>query len=126
MIPWIPAAAWAGLLVFLSSRPSLPAPQLSHFDKVAHFVAYAVLGTALAHAVSRSGWPLVVAVVLGLAFGASDELHQSLVPGRDASFLDWVADAAGVTVAVLVYARWRHHRAARRPGASSDAEPLRV
>jgi VanZ family protein len=114
LLPWVPAAAWAALLFFLSSRPSLPSPDVAHFDKVAHFGAYLVLGGLLAFAVDRAGLPLVVAVVLGSAYGASDEIHQMFVPGRTPSVADWVADTAGVLTAVLLYARWRAPRTGGR------------
>lgn len=107
---WVPAIAWAALLFFLSSRESLPAPRLPHFDKVAHFGAYLVLGALLALAADRSRLPLWVAILLGIAYGASDEVHQMFVPGRTSSLGDLAADAAGVLVAVLCYARGRARR----------------
>ncbi len=107
LLPWAPALAWAALLFVLSSRPSLPSPGVQHFDKAAHFGAYAVLGAFLAFAAARTGWPLRLAAALGILYGASDEIHQMFVPGRSASVLDWLADAAGVLAAVYLYARWR-------------------
>lgn len=114
---WIPAVAWAALLFLLSSRPSLPAPDVPHLDKAAHFAAYAVMGLLLAFATDRSRWPLWIAVALGAAYGAADEVHQMFVPGRSPSVLDWVADAAGTLAAVLLYARWRAARPSPEPEA---------
>jgi VanZ family protein len=55
------------------------------------------------------------AVVITLAYAASDELHQSFVDGRVGSPVDWLFDAAGVGLAgVLVVLRER-----RRPAAGS-------
>jgi VanZ family protein len=53
----------------------------------------------------------VITLVLVPLVGAADEWHQSLTPGRDPSFWDWVADALG-TVA-FVHAYWRHARRSR-------------
>jgi len=36
-------------------------------------------------------------------YAASDEVHQSFVPGREMSILDWLADAAGILISGYVY-----------------------
>lgn len=117
LLAWLPAVAWAGTIFWLSSRSRVPGPELPGFDKAAHFGAYAVLGWLLAFAAERSRLPLWVAVVLGLLYGASDEIHQVFVPGRAPDVLDWFADAAGIAAATFVYVRRRAGRAAARPAA---------
>jgi VanZ family protein len=122
VLPWLPAVAWAGVIFYLSSRPTLPVePRFPHFDKAAHFGAYAVLGALLAFGADRTRVPLAVAIVLGVAYGASDEVHQMFVPGRSPDVLDWAADAAGVLAACLLYTRWRSRRAAARAAAGAGA-----
>lgn len=111
-LAWLPAAAWAGTIFYLSSRPRVPSPDVPGFDKVAHFGAYAVLGVLLAFAAGRSALPIAVAALLGVAYGATDEIHQMFVPGRSPDVLDWCADAAGVLAACILYTRWRLRRAA--------------
>ena len=95
---WIALLAYMALLTFLPHQSSLPtvADWLPHQDKVQHFLAYALLG-ALAHrALPGTGiGRLLGAMLLAGLFGVSDELHQALVPGRDPSALDWLADALG-------------------------------
>lgn len=125
-LPWLPAAAWAATIYWLSSRRTLPGPEVPYFDKVAHFGAYAVLGALLAFAADRSRVPLAVAVVLGLLYGASDEIHQVYVPGRSPDVLDWAADAAGVAAACFLYFRWRSRRAAARSAAGAGASLQRA
>lgn len=39
-------------------------------------------------------WKILVAI--GSLFAASDEWHQSFIPGRDASVLDWISDCVGI------------------------------
>jgi VanZ family protein len=112
LLPWLPAAAWAGVIFYLSSQPTVPAPEIPNVDKVAHFGAYAVLGALLAFAVHRSRVSVLVAVALGVLYGLSDEVHQMYVPGRSPDVLDWAADAAGVITACYLYTRWRSRRAA--------------
>jgi VanZ family protein len=112
LLPWLPAAGWAGLIFFLSSLSTIPlAPPVPHLDKAGHFAVYLVLGALLAHATARTGWPLALAVGLGVVYGMTDEVHQTFVPGRTATVGDWVADAAGVLAGVYLYSRLR----ARRP-----------
>jgi VanZ family protein len=121
VLAWLPALAWAALIFSLSAEPALPAPEVPYFDKVAHFGAYAVLGACLAFAVHRSTLPLALAVFLGVAYGASDEIHQMFVPGRSPDVFDWVADAAGVAAAVFLYSRWRVRRGAPAGAAMTRA-----
>ena len=120
-LAWLPATAWAGLIFWLSSLPTVPAPEVPYIDKVAHFGAYAVLGALLAFAADRSRTPLAAAVLLGVLYGASDEVHQMFVPGRSADVLDWCADAAGVLAAVYLYTLWRLRRAGPRDAAGGEA-----
>lgn len=70
------------------------------FDKAVHFIYYGLMAGLLAHAVGRR-W-LWVPLILVPAIGAADEWNQSMIAGRDASFWDWLADAAG-TAAVVGY-----------------------
>lgn len=42
------------------------------------------------------------AVLIGVLYGASDELHQSFVPARSAELHDVLVDAIGVAVGVLI------------------------
>ena len=71
------------------------------FDKVVHFTYYGLMAVLLAHAVGPGSlWiPLIIVPLVGVA----DEWNQLLIPGRDASIWDWVADGIGVTVFVYAY-----------------------
>jgi VanZ family protein len=69
-----------------------------------HVVAYAVLAAACWFALTARTRPRAALLVLGLAvlYGIADEIHQSHVPGRDASIADVVSDAFGAAIAVHV------------------------
>lgn len=108
---WLPAAAYAALIFYLSSKPDLSPPvRMDHADKAAHFLEYGVLGLLLL----RGAWVqwhgrsrrLVVAfpLVAGAILAAADEIFQGTV-GRQRSAADWGADVAGLLVAVLVGVR---------------------
>lgn len=101
------AVVWMALIFYLSSQPHVSVPDLfDSQDKAGHFIAYGVLGFF----VSGSFWhrPLrgrdvIVAAVLTLLYGASDEFHQSFVPGRDVSGLDLLADGIGGAIAAYMF-----------------------
>jgi len=105
---WAFVMAVAGLIVVASSRGAVAGPPIDHFDKVVHFSVYGLLGTLVVRALGHRRW--VLAVVIVSLFGASDEWHQSFVPGRAMEFGDWVADTLGAAVAAFGYARWSRYR----------------
>jgi VanZ family protein len=103
---WVPVLLWAGLIFGLSSVPDL-GTGLGTWDlvlrKLGHFCEYAVLGVLLLRATGREP----VAAAAGVAYAASDELHQHFVPGRHAAFRDVAIDAAGVLAGLLLARRLR-------------------
>jgi VanZ family protein len=64
---------------------------------------YAVLGGLLYRALGRE--PLALAA--GIAYAATDELHQHFVRGRHASPVDVAIDAVGVALGMLLWLRLR-------------------
>jgi VanZ family protein len=87
----------------LSSVPSLSSG-LS-FDyvlrKCAHMTEYAILAVLLLRALGRE----LPAFALGVAYAASDELHQHFVRGRHASPVDVAIDAVGLLIGLAVWRR---------------------
>lgn len=75
---------------------------------MAHFVFYSVLGYCIAIALLRhknSRVNVAVAVIIGVAFGVSDEVHQMFVPGRYPTVSDVVADTFGVAFGLYFFLR---------------------
>jgi VanZ family protein len=101
---WLPVLLWAAVIFAFSSVPDL-GTGLGTWDlvlrKLAHATEYAVLGALLLRAV-RDELP---ALALGVAYAASDEVHQHFVEGRHAAPLDVLIDAVGVTLGVVVWRR---------------------
>jgi hypothetical protein len=69
----------------------------------------------------------LVAIALAVAFGAADEWHQSFTPGRDASWLDLLADTVGATAGALAVTWYSRRRCPAPPSSvsagSSPASP---
>jgi VanZ family protein len=124
---WLPAIAWAALIFFLSSRHTLPEPPGPlGWDKLQHTLGYAAGGFLLARAAGVRGRGLVIAIALGLLYGASDEVHQAFVPGRNSDVHDWLADALGVVAGAfiqrfIVLRRGRGGRSAASRAAEASA-----
>ena len=94
------------LLYLLSARSDLVLITLPVWDKVLHAGAYGMLAglsiRAFHGGLGRlAPWPTVFALLLTIAYGMLDEIHQSRVAGRDASMLDWLADVVGAGLVVL-------------------------
>ena len=108
-------------IVYLSSLSMIDIPSsFSGRDKLVHASVWAVLGALLALTAARPGTrSAVVAIVAAGVFGVSDEIHQSFVPGRDASLLDLLADTVGGTVGAFAVT-W--YSARRWPVPSSPSE----
>lgn len=103
---WILTAAyWVGIFVLTHLPPEELARAPHIWDKAAHFLAYFLLALCLGGSLMltfphRRGIPLYV-LLIGFSYGVVDELLQPFVR-RDATVLDWVADALGVWVAVMI------------------------
>jgi VanZ family protein len=104
----LPVVGYAALVFVVSSIPakSMPAGRFWDFDKLIHAGEYGVLSALVWWALTRTSrletWTRAgVTVFMAGAYGISDELHQSLVPGRAASGYDVIADIAGAAMATL-------------------------
>jgi VanZ family protein len=105
----LPLIAYAVVIFLLSSLAGLPG-SLKLFtvqDKVLHFLEFSILGWLLWQSARR--WRislpklslLIAVLLLGAVYAASDEFHQSYVPGRDCHILDWTADTVGLAAGAL-------------------------
>lgn len=120
--PLLPAAAYYGVIFFLSSRSRLPeGPAFPLSDKLIHGLTFAGFALLLLWGFRRvltarpaAAWQ--AAAVVGILGGILDEVHQLFVPLRQADPADALADAAGV-LAVLAFGL----RRVRSRGGDADA-----
>jgi VanZ family protein len=109
LTPWIPAALWAGVLFFLSSRSWGDAPsRIPVDDSVVHFGLYFVFGVLLALGRRLAVEPpsFFRVFIIGLLYALSDEVHQLFVPGRTFDPMDLLADGLGVLIGLGTVHRW--------------------
>ncbi|MEW6380791.1 MAG: VanZ family protein [bacterium] len=95
------------LIFFLSSQSRLPipAPRIPYGDKLCHCLEFAVLGYLLMRALIHGGYSripqnasLLLAIVIAVLFGLTDEIHQVFVPLRQSDMFDLLADGLGATL----------------------------
>jgi VanZ family protein len=108
---WLPALLWMALIFAFSTRHGgghLPAAEVA-LRKLAHVTEYFVLTALLLRALRRSQVTaaVAVAIVVALAYAASDEWHQSFVPGRTATPRDVAIDGIGIALAAIAVTRSR-------------------
>ena len=101
---WFPVIFYAGLIFYYSSL-SYPLGDISLFpqaDKIIHFFEFAFLGLLLRRALlnTSAGYlqrrAILWTIILGIAYGISDEFHQYFVPCRTATLGDLLFDTFGI------------------------------
>lgn len=108
---WLPPIVWIALIFALSAQHGgghLPAAEVA-LRKLAHVAEYLVLTLLLVRALRRAGANAAVPAAMAgaLAYAATDEWHQSFVPGRTATVRDVAIDGIGIALAALAATRTR-------------------
>lgn len=111
---------WVALLTLLSAQSEewrwtvwqgLHLPVFPGVDKLQHLLFFAVFGMLVARCWLRLGGgagsaQLVAGGLAAALVGVLDEWHQSFVPGRTVSALDWTADVLGALLGALLVVIW--------------------
>jgi len=108
---WLPVAAYAGLIFYLSSlsQPEEYVPSLLEElgDKVLHAMEFGMLGIlcyrAFRHAAGAwtAHYALLLAVAASVGYALTDEVHQAFVPLREPDAWDLLADSIGASIAAF-------------------------
>lgn len=106
---WLPALFLTLAIFAFSSRRGDELPDFQSWDylvkKAAHAVGYGLLALSYLRALPRRSYFL--AWLLAVSYSATDEFHQSFVPGRHAAIADVVVfDNLGALAALIIH-RWR-------------------
>jgi VanZ family protein len=112
---WLPALLWAGFIFFVSAQPKEAFERFGLtgllLTTMGHLITYAVLMLFVSLALHYGSkiptrFVLVTAFVVIALYGLTDEYHQSFVPGRTPTLIDWLVDLAGAAV-VWLFLAWR-------------------
>jgi VanZ family protein len=102
------------LAIFIQSSIGslkLPGIEFDLADKILHFLVFGILGILTAKGLRSAKNRILkenytsLTFLICIIYGASDEIHQYFVPGRHASWGDWIADTLGIVMMVWIYKR---------------------
>ena len=109
MVKWFPSIIVMAGIYYMSSRTGQELTSLFQFFSSlnwGHLVAYFVLALTFLYplkdrfTLKRS---MVIAILLSVIYGFTDEWHQMYVPGRAPDIYDIMNDTIGASIAMLVY-----------------------
>jgi VanZ family protein len=105
---WLPALFFMVVIFSFSSQPSDNLPNFLSWDyvikKMGHALGYGLLALSYFHFFKYDHKKYWLAWLLAIIFSATDEFHQSFVPGRHASIIDvLVFDNLGAALALWLY-----------------------
>lgn len=108
---WLPVAVYMAGIFAVSSLEHPPVPSAVP-DVDLHAAAYCGLMLVVVRALASARWTgvtyrtLLVAFVITVAYGITDEWHQMYVPSRSAELRDLAADAIGAAIAAVAVKAW--------------------
>lgn len=110
MLRWSPAVIMMILIFIASGTPGDEMPVFGAIDfivkKGGHMIGYAMLAVACYLAAYRTNRNRVRSSVLSLClavtYAASDEYHQSFIPGRSAQVMDVGIDSVGAIAGITL------------------------
>lgn len=101
LVNWLLVIIYASFIFVLSSMSSLGASFFSAFnysDKLLHIIEFFIFGFLLFRALSEYQAPkkaFMTSFFIASLYGFTDELHQYIVPLRNADAFDLLADSLG-------------------------------
>ena len=109
LLVYTPLVVYWLILFVATTLPAASMPSFGVVDKVNHLSAYFILAILLfLTLLFQQKIPLTknrvaaYALIICSLYGMLDEVHQIFIPGRSAEFLDFLADACGALLGVLL------------------------
>ena len=108
---WFPSLLVMLAIFAFSSRPADSLPNFLSWDhfvkKASHMIGYGLLALSYMHLLKYDKKQYWLAWLMVILYAATDEFHQSFVPGRGASAFDvLVFDNLGAIIALWAYSRF--------------------
>lgn len=123
-IRYIPSVVWMGIIFYLSHQPASESAETSRglvdfalnivpvptdyeiiihtiIRKLAHFIAYTILGILIYFAY-RGKQAVLFTLIVCLLFAISDEIHQLFIPGRSGEIRDVLIDVSGAVFGLII------------------------
>jgi VanZ family protein len=112
---WLPALFMMLLIFFISAQPSSQLPNFDWADRAikkgGHVIGYAILAVLYWRAFDFMKNKRWAAWLLVLLYAATDEFHQSFVPGRHATIWDVVIfDNFGALISLWLVSQYRKQK----------------
>ena len=125
---WGPAIIFMSVIFAFSAMPDRDLPEFGGWDYVAkkgaHMLGYALLASSYYYAISKGKSPtkqhFILALCLTALYAASDEWHQSFVPGRNPSLVDVGFDTIGGFIGITVFCVVRKYQYAQQAAANAS------
>jgi VanZ family protein len=108
---WFPALLIMLVIFTLSAQPGADLPNFLDWDyfvkKAGHMIGYGLLSLSYFHLLNYDKRKYWLAWLMAIIFSATDEFHQSFVPGRGSSAFDvLVFDNFGALIGLWLYSRF--------------------
>lgn len=112
---WFPALIVMLVIFLFSSQPGDNLPTFYSWDyfvkKASHMAGYGLLALSYFHFLKYEKNRYWLAWILAILYAATDEFHQSFVPGRHASAFDvFVFDGFGAMLVLWLYSRFENRQ----------------
>jgi VanZ like family/Polymorphic toxin system, DSP-PTPase phosphatase len=104
---WLLVALAIAAAIFVESSRPTPSIGSAFLGNLASILAHIVLFCALAYSLVRAHGSqrlpaAVILAIVAVAYGVSDEIHQSFVAGRDSNLSDVGLDAIGASLGAIL------------------------
>lgn len=127
---WLPAVVMMLLIFLFSAQPSSDLPDFHWADgivkKGGHMIGYGLLALSYWRGLDFAENRRTLAWCLAILYALTDEIHQSMVPGRGPSIWDvLIYDNLGALIALLLAGGYKKKRSERKTpiGKRSEADP---
>lgn len=119
ILSWIITFFLAGFIFYMSSISfqTIPGPKVPFESYIYHMMLFFILSFFLSISIIKGDYNkkhlILISVLIAIAYGISDELHQLFVPFRCCALDDAVTDSVGIIFAAVFYTSnliWRRKR----------------